>query len=144
MHIGQWHQGEPASDESDGWLKERTVMGQVEYPRDGSDTWCDDNRNAKDTNYYTKHKGKWITQYNPCLDGKLPLHVSTNYQFYVFSVWEPTDTLPQKSPAGMPPARPRASHMSITYLPTGHGGQIRCILALSSLQFCTICQSTSY
>jgi hypothetical protein len=28
-------------------------------------------------NYYTKHKGKWVTEYNPCLNGKLPLHVST-------------------------------------------------------------------
>jgi cyclic pyranopterin phosphate synthase len=28
-------------------------------------------------NYYTKHKGKWVTQYNPCLGGNLPLDVST-------------------------------------------------------------------
>jgi hypothetical protein len=28
-------------------------------------------------NYYTKGKEKWVTQYNPCLGGKLPLHVST-------------------------------------------------------------------
>ena len=28
-------------------------------------------------NYYTKHKGKWVTEYNPSLSGKLALNVST-------------------------------------------------------------------
>ena len=28
-------------------------------------------------NYYTNHKGKWVTKDNPCLNGKLPLNVST-------------------------------------------------------------------
>lgn len=28
-------------------------------------------------NYYIKHKGKWVTEYNPCLSAKLPLNVST-------------------------------------------------------------------
>jgi hypothetical protein len=29
-------------------------------------------------NYYTKHTRKWVTEYNSCSGGKLPLHVSTD------------------------------------------------------------------
>ena len=40
-------------------------------------------------NYYTKHRGKWVTEYNHCLSGKLPLHVLTSNNVEVECVvWE--------------------------------------------------------
>lgn len=59
-------------------IEERTnIMGQFEILHRGLRYGVTTTVMPRIQNYYTKHKGEWVTQYNSCLGSNLPLLVLT-------------------------------------------------------------------